>query len=742
MTVPLSLCVHWQKRSLWPWRILRAFANSCTSMLCVKRLRHGGCQLKFGDSCCDLSTEQNFTDPELECVCQICKRRSFLAGSFNCLSPFVGLAEHRHIGNSAKRISFARKTTKLVVLLFALSMGLILSARCSTSTFGAEPNQGLPDIMRLDMQKVGLALKPYYSNRCLEHGFVSWAFRLSPPSSMLPMHFHLCRTMCAKRICSPLSVSRTFNYSGSAFVIQQWSFRLRMVMLFYNPDQETFKATPVLETFLESYHPLVDAWHEMLTNESVDFSLLATSPFSEQPVDIAMSTFADDLCRKTIVSCPQDAESKVDALNNCLDHALLPAGMAQNTSKQEHVVVFSGARSKAYTKQLLSEQKLTGKTLCEARYLGAVCRYDGNPSSEIGKRARAAYSAWSTFRGVWHSRELPWRAVRCIFISMVYNVLFSGLETLCLGAVHYKKLDSIVISYGRRLMHGKACTKIQQEDGSTKYVSKSNLEVFRYLGLASSRIELRIRRLQFLQQMARNADAHVAVLTAIFGKLCFDKEDTLCPAGGGLAEHANVYAKMFWNDLQSLALLDSGYWVLEAAGADIHSLFAHLAPDFCAVDVTELRARELSHAVPPWDSLRDESDAVGDMADDDHDAQPNFTCEVVLADGNLCGQGFRRFSDLRVHQRLSRISGHGNVPDYVKASHVNQCPWCHVVHASIEGTKQHVRFRLEKGTCPRAYGSATVLQPTLPHDYVCKFCGEECLDLAHLHAHIRSHFSS
>ena len=455
-------------------------------------------------------------------------------------------------------------------------------------------------------------------------------------------------------------------------------------------------------------------------SRSPAFRITAFSPVDLSDQDMALSAYADDVCRKILVSSPQSAAAHVRFSNEVLDDELLNVGMAQNTDKQEHVVVFLGPHSRTHNQQVYRHALLDGKTVPAAKYLGGLQRYDGQCGPEVDKRANAAYAAWCTFKGLWHRRELPWRGPRTVFMGMVYEVLFSGLEALVLGSGHYAKLDRIVAAYGRRLLRGTACEKIAQADGNIKYRSMPNTDVFRHLGVACASTELRIRRLKFLQRLATDPFRHHHVITAIFGTMDFDSEPTV-DAEVGLSPRANSYARLYWKDLQSLAGLDSAHWIVELAGNDIMAFFTELATDFAHVDVTELRAQELSVQIPPpgFSPAPRQHHAEEPLEMDD---LPHV-CSIALESGIPCGQRFASLRDLRLHQYKSGLSNHNIVSDYCKAAHVNQCPWCLMVHASIVSTRKHIKRRLDAGSCPSGSrcGSVVVTAPTPPADFICKF---------------------
>ena len=493
------------------------------------------------------------------------------------------------------------------------------------------------------------------------------------------------------------------------------------------------------DVYLEGYHPLLDEWSDKPRELSPAFQITAFSPLDLSDQDMSLSTYADEICRRILVETPEMAAALVRHSNTVLDMVLAGAGMAQNTDKQEHVVVFKGSSSRKFTKQVLQGCMLDGKARPSAKYLGGIQRHDGTRGPEIDKRANAAYVSWATFRGLWHQRRLPWRGLRAVFLGMVYEVLFSGLEALVLGKMQYSRLDRIVATYGRKLLRGDACRKSVQEDGQTVYHSLSNADVFRRLGVPCAHTELRIRCLKLLQRWAKDPWKHHQVITAVFGIMWCDEGPTV-DAESGLSCSANSYAKLFWEDLQSLAALDSACWLVDIAGNDVMSFFTVLAEDFVRIDVSELRARELSIAIPPpgYTPPQDSDTPAQDM----EAPELVYECPIVLDTGVPCGQKFPCLRDLRLHQYKSGLSNHRVLSDYYKAAHINQCPWCFMVHASIVSTRKHVRQRILTGTCPAGsrYGSVVVTAPTPPQDTTCRFCNRECPDIPQLLEHIRSHF--
>eukprot|EP00959_Pyramimonas_sp_CCMP1952_P279383 5841177-Pyramimonas_sp.AAC.1 len=65
-------------------------------------------------------------------------------------------------------------------------------------------------------------------------------------------------------------------------------------------------------------------------------------------------------------------------------------------------------------------------------------------------------------------------------------------------------IDSLLLQWGRILLKGDAVTKFHNPDGSIKHVSLPAQKIWTRLGLVPASLELRIRRLRWLQQLANH----------------------------------------------------------------------------------------------------------------------------------------------------------------------------------------------------------------------------------------------
>ena len=81
----------------------------------------------------------------------------------------------------------------------------------------------------------------------------------------------------------------------------------------------------------------------------------------------------------------------------------------------------------------------------------------------------------------------------------------------------------------RKILQGKACIKIDQENGKRKYEAHSDHRVCAMLGAATFDTMLRSLRLKFLQSMLADPKHHEFFWTAILGKYEFEDEASGSP---------------------------------------------------------------------------------------------------------------------------------------------------------------------------------------------------------------------
>ena len=56
------------------------------------------------------------------------------------------------------------------------------------------------------------------------------------------------------------------------------------------------------DVFSEGYHPIIDAWNARLQQHGPPYRIVAFSPLDLSEQDLSITTYADDVCRKILVS--------------------------------------------------------------------------------------------------------------------------------------------------------------------------------------------------------------------------------------------------------------------------------------------------------------------------------------------------------------------------------------------------------------------------------------------------------
>jgi hypothetical protein len=220
-------------------------------------------------------------------------------------------------------------------------------------------------------------------------------------------------------------------------------------------------------------------------------------------------------------------------------------------------------------------------------------------------------------------------------------------------------------------MKGKATTL--SDEGVYKTIS--NHDVFRWLGVADSFTELRIRRLNFWKRIFRDTTRSMSVIASVFCKL--DTHHRAVPTDD------NPWRLQLKEDLESLSKFDSLAEICELTADNISLLFLsdEIRTLFCEADFSILRASYISVCIPPpmW------SDPTAIAASAHESKQTDFVCDFVFEDGEVCERRFERSAALASHR-----TAHGDF-NIARACVVsNQCPACDNTFTSIEGAKSHL----------------------------------------------------
>ena len=495
---------------------------------------------------------------------------------------------------------------------------------------------------------------------------------------------------------------------------------------------------PAGPLFLEVYHPQIDGWLAQVQTLPQQQLCIAQDPVSGSHVDCSITAYADDVGKTTIVEDESDLLQKMLRINSWMDEALEGIGLAQNCDKQEHVVHATGRGSRNFLRAMYTRGVGAGKTLPTARYLGGRRSYDNSCHHEISHRVRAAYGGYNSMGSFWSRASGCRRATLLVFRCMVHEALLSGLEALFLSASDVRKLDKVVMQLGRKIMRGGACLKqrVAQPDGSevVKYTAKPNAFVWRFLRIAPSEIELRIKRLVFWQQVARAPSKHAALLATMFAQFPFEDSPTLYPDGRP-ASDSHAWVTLLCNDIEALREVDVVAHIAEQMdGKPVRLFHDPLCEQFALIDCSILRKAFLSVAIPPpgYVDVPAEVEPPNDGIDD-----PTHVCHDTLPDGSICGARFSSFRALQSHRR--KAAGHSFIAPECRLAITNQCPWCKCVFSTIAHARRHIKKSLSMHRC---CGDGSVVPvPLLPvGSLACGKCGHACQSVSDLQQHVVNHF--
>ena len=501
---------------------------------------------------------------------------------------------------------------------------------------------------------------------------------------------------------------------------------------------------PSAQLFLEPFHPVLDRWDSQCQQLDGGRALYATCfVYREQETNLAMSTYADDISRVKLCSSATACVDKISRINSSLDEELDTITLAQNKSKQEHVVWFGGKHSKENNKAMYQSERLPGTTSLAAKYLGGWQHFKGQVQDEVDSRVISAQRCWMRMGFFWSRGTEGRRGKLLVYTSLVYNTLLSGLEALVLRDCHEKLLDSKVLGHGRKLMRGQACKKEQLDDGTLRYTAHHSNVVWKWLGLVPARIELRVRRLRWYQSLAKDIWAHRAVVSAILGDLRIETDKSIpstVDENGRVQDGGNAWAEQFKNDIMGLEAIDAGQQLLEYVGDRVALVFTEFRDDFLAIDVSAIRGTFLPNQISPpgWEPPDLPTDDVGDEAQEMPEAARTYVCDCTLADGRECGQTFTSNSALSLHKTCMRGGTHGTLSPVARVTVANICPWCRHIYQSKASAKEHIRRTLRVGRCTGA-GSTVVYKVAVPRELRCPTCDGVFASLDALLAHVVTH---
>ncbi len=315
-----------------------------------------------------------------------------------------------------------------------------------------------------------------------------------------------------------------------------------------------------------------------------------------------------------------------------------------------------------------------------------------------------------------------------VFISSVVGAMLSGWVALVPTKTECMAMDRLVCKFARFLRKGAACIKTLMSDGSTHYMAQSRLEVWRWLRWAGARRELQIQRLRMWQEIFGSWQTrHINTVAAVMGDFEWEPERTFTEEGH-IHKDANPWLQQLGDDLMETWKTLS----LESLELDVGSrpweflVEKEYVERFAAIDLAQLRAYDLSHAIPPPGDLAcapqggvgaagcglPEAAATETRHREiqEHDEKP-YLCILLNAAGSVCNERFETRARLIAHQTASRGGEHGQ-RSVVRACVVgNQCPACRTLFASRKIAQDHIVSAERNRACPKT-------KPQVQHAFI------------------------
>jgi len=156
--------------------------------------------------------------------------------------------------------------------------------------------------------------------------------------------------------------------------------------------------------FRITYRRAVGEWIEDNRGHRWGEALLACDPITGRQVDLAMTVYADDIRKTTPVERADELPELLKKQDEKLTQVLSKIGVAQSSSKKEHVLSVFGAKSGETLRAIKREKTVVqGKVLRHMVVLGSVTHNNGSVEPELKARMQTANSGWFIMGAFWTS---------------------------------------------------------------------------------------------------------------------------------------------------------------------------------------------------------------------------------------------------------------------------------------------------------------------------------------------------
>jgi len=182
------------------------------------------------------------------------------------------------------------------------------------------------------------------------------------------------------------------------------------------------------------------------------------------------------------------------------------------------------------------------------------------------------------------------------FIGLIYAATISGLEALVLTTDELKTLTTSLSKKLKFMTRGRLNTTNEDE-----IRQPSEATLWRYWKLLPPGPELTIRRLRWLQSLARFPQDNEQLLAVLFGvpRVCEEEGRTTLDNEGKIimSDDTHPWAKQCATDLETIMATEEGHNMDEEwHSRDIRQLFTddYCNEVFCRLDVNLLRSQHLT----------------------------------------------------------------------------------------------------------------------------------------------------
>ena len=295
-------------------------------------------------------------------------------------------------------------------------------------------------------------------------------------------------------------------------------------------------------------------------------------------------------------------------------------------------------------------------------------------TKEIELRMAAATSAWQAFYSFWGCRT-DIAIKRVIFRGIVTSTLLSGLMIAVFSDGEKQTLDAAHLKLARRSLAANAVRQVRQ-----------------YMSLGTTDDELRIARLKFWQNIARDPEHHTQIITTFFGTFKFSNDNLR-------DDKYHSRCMQMQEDLQYMRQLDldEDFWT-KLDNKPENLLTDEWLRDYYTNirSIGRLRAQHHTATFPPPGYVAPEVVAPhGPLL-----PAEVHTCKLLdNTNGKVCGYTCNTKKGLKMHQNTAAV--HTTTKPISPATFVvnNRCPWCKKIYGSLEYVRNHVANSLKKGVC-------------------------------------------